>query len=78
MHLSAHSVLFSRSVASNSVQPRGLQHARLPCPSLCKLHKSSRAATGPQAAWVQKHRSSLCHCALCVQSASETGEKVKE
>ena len=35
-------------------------------------------STGPQAAWVQKHRSSLCHCALCVQSASETGEKVKE
>ena len=24
---------FSRSVMSDSLQPRGLQHARLPCPS---------------------------------------------
>ena len=28
-----HSVQFSRSVVSNSLQPHGLQHARLPCPS---------------------------------------------
>ena len=27
-----HSVQFSRSVVSNSLQPLGLQHARLPCP----------------------------------------------
>ena len=27
------SVHFSRSVVSDSLQPRGLQHARLPCPS---------------------------------------------
>ena len=27
------SVHFSRSVVSNSLQPQGLQHARLPCPS---------------------------------------------
>ena len=27
------SVQFSRSVVSNSLQPHGLQHARLPCPS---------------------------------------------
>ena len=27
------SVQFSRSVMSNSLRPRGLQHARLPCPS---------------------------------------------
>ena len=26
-------LLFSRSVVSNSLQPHGLQHARLPCPS---------------------------------------------
>ena len=57
MHLSAHPVLFSRSVMSNSLQPCGLQHARLPCPSLCKLRKSGRAAAGTQAAWVQKHGS---------------------
>ena len=28
-----HLLLFSRSVVSNSLQPHGLQHARLPCPS---------------------------------------------
>ena len=28
------SVHFSRSVLSNSLQPHGLQHARLPCPTL--------------------------------------------
>ena len=27
-------LLFSRAIVSNSLQPRGLQHARLPCPSL--------------------------------------------
>ena len=27
-------LLFSRSFVSNSLQPHGLQHARLPCPSL--------------------------------------------
>ena len=27
-------LLFSRSVVSDSLQPHGLQHARLPCPSL--------------------------------------------
>ena len=27
------SVQFSRSIVSNSLRPRGLQHARLPCPS---------------------------------------------
>ena len=26
-------LLFSRSVVSNTLQPRGLQHAKLPCPS---------------------------------------------
>ena len=27
------SLLFSRSIMSNSLQPHGLQHTRLPCPS---------------------------------------------
>ena len=27
-------LLFSRSVVSDSLRPRGLQHTRLPCPSL--------------------------------------------
>ena len=35
-------LLFSYSVMSDSLQPHGLQHARLPCPSL-----SSRAHTHP-------------------------------
>ena len=30
---SSQAVQFSRSVLSNSLQPHGLQHARLPCPS---------------------------------------------
>ena len=30
-------VQFSRSVVSNSLWPRGLQHARLPCPSLSRI-----------------------------------------
>ena len=29
-----HLLWFSHQVVSNSLQPRGLQHARLPCPSL--------------------------------------------
>ena len=29
----SHSIQFSRSVMSNSLQPHGWQHARLPCPS---------------------------------------------
>ena len=33
-HLQFSSVQFSRSVVSNSLRPNGLQHIRLPCPSL--------------------------------------------
>ena len=33
-HNIPYEVLFSHSVMSNSLQPHGLQHARLPCPSL--------------------------------------------
>ena len=33
-HCSYSSVQFSRSVVSDSLRPHGLQHARLPCPSL--------------------------------------------
>ena len=35
LYLSAEYHLFSRSVLSDSLQPHGLQHARLPCPSPC-------------------------------------------
>ena len=34
LHLKALLLLFSRSVMSVSLQPHGLKHARLPCPSL--------------------------------------------
>ena len=33
IHIASISVQFSSSVVSNSLQPHGLQHARLPCPS---------------------------------------------
>ena len=32
MFLFMHMLLFSQQVVSDSLQPRGLQHARLPCP----------------------------------------------
>ena len=32
---------FSRSVMSDSLQPRGLQHIRLPCPSTPRVHSNS-------------------------------------
>ena len=39
------SVQFSRSVVSNSLQPHGLQHARLPCPSPTpRTYSNSRAS----------------------------------
>ena len=34
LHLNGSQELFSCSIVSNSLQPHGLQHARLPCPSL--------------------------------------------
>ena len=34
MRVVRHSVQFSHSVVSDSLRPHGLQHARLPCPSL--------------------------------------------
>ena len=35
------SVQFSCSVVSNSLQPHGLQHARLPCPSIPRIYSNS-------------------------------------
>ena len=34
-------IQFSRSVVSNSLQPHGLQHTRLPCPSLIRAYSNS-------------------------------------
>ena len=44
------SVQFSHSVLSNSLQPHGLQHARLPCPS-----------PTPRACWNSWPSSQWCH-----------------
>ena len=44
------SVQFSRSVVSNSLRPRGLQHGRLPCPS-----------PTPRACWNSRPLSRWCH-----------------
>ena len=46
-------LLFSRSVVSDSLWPRGLQHARLPCPS-----QSPRACSNPRPS------SQWCHPAI--------------
>ena len=48
-------LLFSRSVVSSSLQPRGLQHASLLCPSLSpRVHSNSR----PWSRWC--HLTILC------------------
>ena len=46
-------LLFSRSVVSDSLQPHGLQHARLPCPSPCPRVCSNSCAL-----------SQLCHSTI--------------
>ena len=70
-HLDGGVVLFSRSIVSNSLQLCGLQHARLPCPSL-----STRACSNSCAL------SQWCHPAIstsvipfssCLQSFPESG-----
>ena len=51
--VNTHSVQFSRSVVSNSLQPHKLQHARPPCPSPSpRVHSNSR----PSSRW--------CHPAI--------------
>ena len=37
---------FSRSVMSDSSRPHGLLHARLPCPSLTRVHRVNAAGLG--------------------------------
>ena len=62
-------LLFSRSFVSDSLRPRGLQHARLPCPSL-----SSRACSDscPLNQWYHPTiSSSLAPCSSCLQSFQE-------
>ena len=64
-------LFFSRSVMSNSLQPHGLQHTRLSCPS-----SSSRACTKscPLSQWCHPTiLSSVTPFSFCPQSLSASG-----
>ena len=59
------SVQFSHSVVSDSLQPHGLQHAGLPCPSWT-----------PKACWnlrPSSHHKSFCHSVLSLPSGGSKG-----
>ena len=65
-----YSLLFSWSVVSNSLQPHGLQHARLPCPSLSPRVFSNSC---PLSQWCHPTISfSVTHFS-CLQSFPESG-----
>ena len=64
-------LLFSHSVVSDSLQPQGLQHARLPCPSL-----SPRACSNscPSSRWCHPTiSSSVVPFSSCLQSFPASG-----
>ena len=61
---------FSRSVVSNSLRPRGLQHARLPCPSPIPRACSNSC---PQLWWCQPTISSSVIPFSCLQSCPASG-----
>ena len=59
-------LLFSRKVVSDSLWPHGLQHARLPCPSLSPVECSN---SYPLSQWVTpSNRLILCHPLLFLTS----------
>ena len=63
-----HSVQFSRRVVSNSLQPHGLQHTRLPCPSPTPRAHSNSCPSSQQC-----HPTiylTLCHPLLLLPSIS--------
>ena len=63
--------MFSCSVMSNSLQPHGLQHARLPCPSL-SLRVCSNSC--PLSRWCHPTiSSSIIPFSSCLQSFSASG-----
>ena len=65
------SVQFSRSVVSNSLQPRGLQHARPPCPSPTPGVYSHSC---PLSWWCHPTISpSVIPCSSCLQSFPASG-----
>ena len=70
-------LFFSRSVVSNSLQPHGLQHARLPCPSLSPGVYSNSC---PLSRWcLPTILSSVAPFSSCPQSfpTSESGKDQK-
>ena len=64
-YFSVHPIHFSRSLLSDSLQPRGLQHARLPCPS-----PTPRACSNPwpSSRWCHPTMSSSVVPFSCLQS----------
>ena len=64
-----HSVQFSRSVVSNSLLSHGLQHARLPCPSLTPGACSSSCLSSW---WCYPTISSSVICFSCLWSFPES------
>ena len=67
----ASGLLFSRSVMSNSLQPHGRQHARLPCPSLSPGFCSNSCALSQRCH--PTISSSVTHFSSCPQSFSASG-----
>ena len=65
------SVQFSRSVVSDSLQPHGLQHARLPCPSPTpRVYSNSRSLSR----WCHPTiSSSVIPFSFCLQSFPASG-----
>ena len=64
-------LLFSRAIVSNSLQPHGLQHARLPCPSLSPRVCSNSC---PLSRWCYPTISSSVTCfSSCLQSFPASG-----
>ena len=62
---------FSRSVMSDSLQPHGLQHARLPCPSP-SLREGSNSS--PSSQWCHPtNSSSVVRFSSCIQSIPSSG-----
>ena len=68
-YMKACTVQFSRSVMSNSLQPHGLQHTRLPCPSLSPRVCSNSC---PLSRWCHPTISSSAALFFCPQSFPES------
>ena len=70
-HLHLLLLLFSRSVMSNSLWPNGLQHTRLPCPSLSPWVCSNSCSLSP---WCHPNiLSSVSSFFSCLQSFPASG-----